>query len=33
MSPVPSNYLSFFKALRFEWININIILNRKEGAG
>jgi len=33
MNPVPSNYSLFFKTLRFEGININMIVNREEGAG
>jgi len=33
MNPAPSNYSLFLKRLKFEGININIILNIKEGAG
>jgi len=33
MNPAPSNYSSFLRSMRFEGININIILNKKEGAG
>ncbi len=33
MNPAPSKYSSFFKTLSFEVINMNIVLNKKEGAG
>jgi len=33
MNPALSNYSLYFKILRFESIDIGIILNTKEGAG
>jgi len=33
MNPAPSKYSSFLKALTFGRVNINIKLNKKEGAG
>lgn len=33
MNPAPSSYSSYFKILRFQVMDIGIMLNTKEGAG